>query len=118
STLFGRRRLIPEITSPNSQLRSAARNMAVNTPIQGTAADLIKVAMIRIDQAMRERKVASVMTLQVHDELVFDVLERDLDEVKALVKDRMETAFSMVGEFAVPLKVDMGHGKDWLAAHG
>ncbi len=119
-TLFGRRRLIPEIASPNAQLRAGARNMAVNTPIQGTAADLIKVAMVRIDDAIRSRGLGALMILQVHDELVFDVPERELDEVKALVKERMETAFSAAGagEFAVPLKVDMGAGKTWLGAHG
>jgi DNA polymerase-1 len=119
-TLFGRRRMIPEIASPNRQLRSAARNMAVNTPIQGTAADLIKVAMVRIDAAIRERNLKSLMILQVHDELLFDVAASELDEVKALVRDRMETAFSAAnaGEFKVPLRVDMGAGKSWLEAHG
>ena len=112
--------MIPEIASPNRQLRAAARNMAVNTPIQGTAADLIKVAMVRIDAALRERKLDALMILQVHDELVFDVPERELEEVKALVRDRMETAFSAAnaGEFRVPLKVDMSAGKTWLEAHG
>ena len=119
-TLFGRRRLIPEIHSPNAQLRASARNMAVNTPIQGTAADLIKVAMVRIDEALRARNLGALMICQVHDELDFDVPERELEEVKALVRERMETAFSGAGagEFRVPLKVDMGVGKSWLEAHG
>jgi len=118
-TLFGRRRLIPEITSGNPGMRAQARNMAVNTPIQGTAADLIKVAMVRIDAALRGREAEAIMVLQVHDELVFDVAEAALDATKALVKELMEGAFSGAGTgaFKVPLKVDMGAGKSWLEAH-
>jgi DNA polymerase-1 len=117
-TLFGRRRLIPEISMPNPGMRSQARNMAVNTPIQGTAADLIKVAMVRIDAALRERGLGTLMVLQVHDELVFDAPASELEEVKALVRAGMEGAFSSCGEFRVPLRVDMGAGRTWLDAHG
>lgn len=113
-TIYGRRRLIPEITSPNPRLRAAARNMAVNTPIQGSAADIIKVAMVAIDRRMRERELRSHMILQVHDELVFDVLEAELPAMQALVRESMEQAFP---GFRVPLKVDMGVGRNWLEAH-
>jgi DNA polymerase-1 len=113
-TIFGRRRLIPEIASPNPRLRAAARNMAVNTPIQGSAADLIKVAMVAIDRRLVNNLYHAKMILQVHDELVFDVPERELDEVRALVRHEMEGAFP---GFKVPLRVDMGAGKNWLEAH-
>jgi DNA polymerase-1 len=113
TTILGRRRPIPEITSPNGMLRSQAENMAVNTPIQGSAADLIKVAMIRVAEALRSRKLASRLVLQVHDELLLDVAKRELDEVTHLVRDGMENAFSL----DVPLKVDVGTGANWLEAH-
>ncbi len=113
-TILGRRRLIPEIASPNPRLRAAARNMAVNTPIQGSAADLIKVAMVEIDRRLREGGFEGRMILQVHDELVFDVPEREIDRIEPLVRDAMENAFP---GFRVPLKVDIGKGKNWLEAH-
>jgi DNA polymerase-1 len=113
-TILGRRRLIPEIASPNPRMRAAARNMAINTPIQGSAADLIKLAMVEIDRRLAEGRFEALMILQVHDELVFDVPEAELSRVEALVRDAMENVFS---GFKVPLKVDVGVGKSWLEAH-
>jgi len=108
-TLFGRIRPIPDINSKNSLQRGFAERTAVNTPLQGTAADLIKVAMIRIDAALREREMKSRMTLQVHDELVFEVPENESDIMRSLVREQME----QVHELAVPLLVEMGVGTNW-----
>ncbi|HZQ95081.1 MAG TPA: DNA polymerase I [Candidatus Sulfotelmatobacter sp.] len=108
-TLFGRVRPIPDINSKNSNQRGFAERTAVNTPLQGTAADLIKIAMIRIDAALRERGLKSRMTLQVHDELVFEVPEAEIDVMKSLVREEMEKAHSL----AVPLLVEMGVGPNW-----
>ncbi len=109
STLFGRIRPIPDILSSNPNLRGFAERTAVNTPLQGTAADLIKLAMIRIDEEIRRGKLQSRMLLQVHDELVFEVPEAELDAMKRLVVEHMENVF----ELKVPLKVDVGVGKNW-----
>jgi DNA polymerase-1 len=109
STLFGRVRPIPDIHSKNFNLRGFAERTAVNTPLQGTAADLIKLAMIRIDAELRERKLRSRMLLQVHDELVFEVAEDEVDTMKRLVTERME----QVHELKVPLKVEVGVGPNW-----
>lgn len=108
-TLFGRVRPIPDINSKNANQRGFAERTAVNTPLQGTAADLIKVAMIRIDAALRERGLKSRMTLQVHDELVFEVPENEVDTMKPLVREHMEKAHDL----AVPLQVEMGVGPNW-----
>jgi DNA polymerase-1 len=108
-TLFGRVRPIPDINSKNTNLRGFAERTAVNTPLQGTAADLIKVAMIRIDDEIRKRGLVSRMTLQVHDELVFDVPERETEDMKVLVRQHMEHAY----ELAVPLLVEIGVGLNW-----
>jgi DNA polymerase-1 len=108
-TLFGRVRPIPDINSKNANQRGFAERTAVNTPLQGTAADLIKIAMIRIDAALRERGLKSRMTLQVHDELVFEVPENEVDAMKALVREHMEKVHAL----AVPLQVDMGIGPNW-----
>jgi DNA polymerase I len=108
-TLFGRVRPIPDIQSRNANLRGFAERTAVNTPLQGTAADLIKIAMIRIDRVLREQKLNTVMTLQVHDELLFDVPEDELDCVKQLVKQEMEH----VVELNVPIVADCGVGLNW-----
>ena len=89
-TLFGRVRPIPDINSKNANLRGFAERTAVNTPLQGTAADLIKLAMIRIDAAIRERGLKSRMTLQVHDEFVFEVPEAEIDRMRTLVREHME----------------------------
>lgn len=108
-TLFGRVRPIPDINSKNFNLRGFAERTAVNTPLQGTAADLIKLAMIRIDAAIRERELKSRMTLQVHDELVFEVPENELDIVRSLVREQME----QVHPLSVPLVVEIGVGENW-----
>ena len=108
-TLFGRARPIPDINSKNSNQRGFAERTAVNTPLQGTAADLIKVAMIRIDALLRERGLKSRMTLQVHDELVFEVPENEVDAMRSLVREHMEK----VQDLAVPLQVEMGVGPNW-----
>ena len=111
-TLFGRRRPIPDMNSRNPNARSFAERTAVNTPLQGTAADLIKLAMIRVDRDLRERKLRSRMLLQVHDELVFEVPPEEADEMRALVKHEMETAHKL----DVPLVVDIGIGDNWRDA--
>jgi DNA polymerase-1 len=108
-TLHGRVRPIPDINSKNANQRGFAERTAVNTPLQGTAADLIKVAMIRIDGALRERGLKSRMTLQVHDELVFEVPENEVDILQSLVREHMEKAHPL----AVPLLVEMGVGSNW-----
>ncbi len=108
-TLFGRVRPIPDINSKNSNQRGFAERTAVNTPLQGTAADLIKIAMIRIDAALREQKLKSRMTLQVHDELVFEVPEDEVEIMKPLVREHMEKVHNL----DVPLQVDMGIGPNW-----
>ena len=108
-TLFGRVRPIPDINSKNANQRGFAERTAVNTPLQGTAADLIKIAMIRIDAALREYGLKSRMTLQVHDELVFETPENELETMKSLVREQMER----VHELAVPLLVEMGVGPNW-----
>jgi DNA polymerase I len=109
NTLFGRIRPIPDINAKNSNQRGFAERTAVNTPLQGTAADLIKIAMIRIDEAIRDRSLKSRMTLQVHDELVFEVPEGELDVMRSLVREYMEK----VHPLAVPLVVEIGVGNNW-----
>lgn len=108
-TLFGRVRPIPDINSKNPNQRGFAERTAVNTPLQGTAADLIKLAMIRIDEEIQQRGFRSRMTLQVHDELVFEVPEREVEEMKRLVREKMES----VHPLEVPLLVEMGVGPNW-----
>jgi DNA polymerase-1 len=113
STLLGRIRLLPEIDSSNKIVKAAAERIAVNTPIQGTAADLIKIAMINIDKAFTEKNLKSAMLLSVHDELVFEVAPDELKTVSSLVKDLMENVWSL----KVPLKVNISSGKNWAQAH-
>jgi DNA polymerase-1 len=108
-TLHGRIRPIPDINSKNANQRGFAERTAVNTPLQGTAADLIKVAMIRIDAALQERELKSRMTLQVHDELVFEVPEKEVDKMQSLVREQMEKVHAL----AVPLLVEMCVGPNW-----
>lgn len=108
-TMFGRVRPIPDIQSRNANLRGFAERTAVNTPLQGTAADLIKLAMIRIDAALEKKKLKARMTLQVHDELVFDVPKAEVDAVQELVRHEMEH----VVELSVPLVADVGAGDNW-----
>ncbi|HEY3991068.1 MAG TPA: DNA polymerase I [Acidobacteriaceae bacterium] len=108
-TLFGRVRPIPDIQSRNPNLRGFAERTAVNTPLQGTAADMIKIAMIRIDRKLREQKMRTKMTLQVHDELLFDVPEDEIEAVCTLVKHEMEHVI----ELKVPIVADIGIGQNW-----
>jgi DNA polymerase I len=108
-THFGRIRPIPDIQSRNPNMRGFAERTAINTPLQGTAADLIKLAMLRIDQLIRDRKLQSRMTLQVHDELLFDVVPEEAEELRELVKREMEH----VAEFSIPIVADVGIGQNW-----
>jgi len=108
-TLFGRVRPIPDMQSRNANLRGFAERTAVNTPLQGTAADLIKIAMIRIDRRLTEEKFAAKMTLQVHDELLFDVPPGEVERVKQMVQHEMETVIAL----KVPIVVDCGAGPNW-----
>jgi DNA polymerase I len=108
-THFGRIRPIPDIQSRNPNMRGFAERTAVNTPLQGTAADLIKLAMLKIDQLIRDRKLKSQMTLQVHDELLFDVVPEEAEELQELVKQEMEH----VAEFSIPIVADVGLGPNW-----
>jgi DNA polymerase I len=108
-TLLGRRRYIPDINSANRQVREAAERMAINMPVQGTSADIIKVAMINLYHEMEKKHLASKMLLQVHDELVFEVPDEELDLMRKLVSDIMESAVKL----NVPVKVDTKVGKNW-----
>ncbi|MEE4354035.1 MAG: DNA polymerase I [Desulfatiglans sp.] len=112
-TLFNRRRYLPDIKHSNQVIRAEAERMAVNTPIQGTAADLIKRAMINIHERLNKEHLGAKMLLQVHDELVFEVPEEELAIVMPLVKEEMERAYAL----RVPLKVDINKGKNWDEAH-
>ena len=113
-TMLGRRRYLRDINSGNGMMRSMSERIAVNTPIQGSAADLIKVAMINIRQAMREGGFRSQMILQVHDELLFDVRKDEIDRLKPLIFDKMTTALP---NLQVPILVEIGVGDNWLEAH-
>ncbi len=112
-TVLGRRRYLKDINSANAVVRGAAERNAVNAPIQGSAADIIKIAMINIHQQLQANNYKTKMLLQVHDELVFDVYKPELEAIKELVKSTMENAYTL----AVPLEVDMGTGNNWLEAH-
>lgn len=112
-TVFGRKRYLPDINSRNATVRGYAERNAINAPIQGSAADIIKVAMNRIFERFREEGIKSKMILQVHDELNFNVIESELDKVQEIVMEEMENAYKLV----VPLKADCGKGKNWLEAH-
>jgi DNA polymerase-1 len=112
-TVTGRRRYLPEINSKNATVRGAMERNAINAPIQGSAADMIKIAMIRIHQELVQRKLRTRMLLQVHDELLFDVFVLERDEVMSLVEEQMRTALPM----DVPIVVEMGVGATWLEAH-
>ena len=112
-TMLGRRRTLRDIDSRNATARGAAERDAINTPIQGSAADLIKIAMVRVDHALRERGLHTKMVLQIHDELVFDAPEDEVDEVVELARREMIGAY----DFGVPLEVGVGVGRSWLDAH-
>ncbi|MDH4078622.1 MAG: DNA polymerase I [Nitrospira sp.] len=116
TTILGRRRPIPELQSGDPAQRGFGERMAVNSPIQGSAADLIKVAMINVHKKLHEELPHVKMILQVHDELIFEVPDHDLEEAKLLVKEEMEGVGTQIG-LSVPLKVDLGVGKNWRVAH-
>jgi DNA polymerase-1 len=111
-TLLGRRRYLPDLTSDNRQRREMAERMALNAPIQGSAADIIKVAMLRVDRALRAAGLRSRMLLQVHDELVFEVAPGEQQQLAELVRREMGGAYDL----SVPLDVSVGVGRDWDAA--
>ena len=112
-TVLGRRRYLKDINSRNAVVRGAAERNAVNAPIQGSAADIIKIAMINIHKKLDTGNYKTKMLLQVHDELVFDVFKPELETIKQLVKTEMENAYKL----SVPLDVDFGFGDNWLEAH-
>jgi DNA polymerase-1 len=113
-TIWGRRRYLPDLTSDNRQRREMAERMALNAPIQGSAADLIKVAMLNVDRAIKKAGLSSRMLLQVHDELVFEVAQGELEALEALVREQMGSA----ADLRVPLDVSIGTGRSWHdAAH-
>ena len=112
-TIMGRRRYLRDINSANQTVRGFAERNAINAPIQGSAADMIKIAMIRIHQDIKDQKLGSKMTMQVHDELVFDVLVNETEIMKKIIIDRMKNAIKMEG----PILVEVGIGRNWLEAH-
>ena len=112
-TILGRRRYLKDINSRNGMLRAMAERNAINAPIQGSAADIIKKAMIDVQREMEQKQLQSKMLLQVHDELVFDMHKPEEEMLKKLVKKNMEQAVQL----RVPLIVDLGEGNNWLEAH-
>jgi DNA polymerase-1 len=113
TTLLGRRRYLPDLGSRNRMLRNAAERMAVNTVIQGTAADLIKKAMVDVEAALRQQRLGAAMILQVHDELVFEVPVAEVETTSHLIRERMEAVLPL----DVPLRVEVGAGRNWREAH-
>ena len=112
-TLFGRRRFLPDINSRNATVRSLAERNAVNAPIQGTSADIIKLAMINVAKRLEQEKMTSRMILQIHDELMFDAVRDEVDKLKAIVTEEMENVIRL----SVPLTVECNYGNNWLEAH-
>ncbi|MEY8391805.1 DNA polymerase I [Lachnospiraceae bacterium 45-W7] len=113
ATMYGRRRPVPELASSNYAQRSFGERVAMNSPIQGTAADIIKIAMIRVSRSLKEQNLRSKLILQVHDELLIEAWEDEIEQVKAILKKDMESA----AELSVKLEIDMKQGKDWYEAH-
>jgi DNA polymerase-1 len=111
-TLFNRKRVIEELQNKNFMVRQSGERIALNTPIQGTSADIMKIAMVKIFNEMQEKGIKSKMLLQVHDELIFDVLESEFDDICNLVKSTMENIYKL----SVPLKVSCDSGKNWYDA--
>jgi DNA polymerase-1 len=109
TTILGRRRYLPDFRNPNPQLREFAQRQAVNSPIQGSCADLIKLAMVRIYREFTEKKMSSKLIMQIHDELVFDVQPDELDKLKEIVKRNMEQSIKL----NVPIEVKIKVGKNW-----
>jgi len=112
-TIMGRRRYLRDINSANQTVRGFAERNAINAPIQGSAADMIKIAMINIHKEMKAQNLQSTMTMQVHDELVFDVVKSEKEVMKAIIQDKMANAIKLT----VPIVVEIGEGENWLAAH-
>ena len=112
-TIMGRRRYLRDINSANSTVRGYAERNAINAPIQGSAADMIKIAMIHIHQDIIDQKLQSKMTMQVHDELVFDVLKTEVEAMKIIISNRMKNAIKT----NVPIMIEIGEGNNWLEAH-
>jgi DNA polymerase I - 3''-5'' exonuclease and polymerase domains len=112
-TIMKRRRYLPEITSGNANIRGFAERNAINAPIQGSSADMIKIAMINIYNDLNERNLKTRMILQVHDELVFDVYKEELEIVKPIISNRMKNAIPLL----IPVDVEMNTGTNWLEAH-
>ena len=112
-TILGRRRTLRDINSRNATARQGAERDAINTPIQGSAADLIKVAMVNVEKALRAAHLRTRLVLQIHDELLFDTPREEVEQVKEIVRKEMTNAI----DFGVPLEVGIGVGDNWLAAH-
>ncbi len=112
-TLFGRRRYLPDINSRNATVRSLAERNAINAPIQGTSADIIKLAMVNVDRRLVKEGLTSRMVLQIHDELVFDAVAEEVSVLEAIVREEMENVISL----SIPLTVECNHGNNWLEAH-
>ena len=112
-TIFGRRRYLPDINSKNGTVRALAERNAINAPIQGTSADIIKLAMINVDRRMKEEGMQSRMVLQIHDELVFDAVLKETEQLERIVREEMENVI----ELSIPLTVECNHGNNWLEAH-
>jgi DNA polymerase-1 len=113
TTMFGRKRYLPDIHSHNQVVRGNAERNAINAPLQGSAADIIKIAMVRIAEKMKTEKFHSKMILQVHDELIFEVEISELDKLKEMVLHEMSNAVKL----DIPLKVESGTGNNWFEAH-
>ena len=113
TTMFGRRRPVPEISSSNFMQRSFGERIAMNSPIQGTAADIIKIAMVRVNESLKRRKMRSRLVLQVHDELLIEAAREELTEVKEILRREMESA----ADLKVALEIDMNTGENWYDAH-
>ena len=111
-TLFGRMRYLPELKSPNYNIRSFGERAASNAPIQGTAADIIKIAMIRVHDRLKKEKLKAKLIMQVHDELILELPKNELESAKKLLREEMEGAAAL----SVPLKVEMAEGRSWYDA--
>jgi DNA polymerase-1 len=112
-TLFGRRRYLPDINSKNGTVRALAERNAINAPIQGTSADIIKLAMCNVKKRIDEAGLKSRMVLQIHDELVFDAVKEEVETLETIVREEMEN----VVRLSIPLTVECNHGNNWLEAH-
>ena len=112
TTLFGRRRPVPELSSSNFMQRSFGERVAMNSPIQGTAADVIKIAMIRVHQRLKEEGLKSRLILQVHDELLIETDKEEAEQVRTILEEEMSRA----ADFSVPLEIDLHEGSDWYEA--